>query len=62
MTVQELIEALQGQDPKAPVYTYDADWDVLMPVRVVSTKDPRANPGLSLPKKIHKHAVILGEL
>lgn len=55
MNVQELIEVLGAQDPKAPVYMYDPEWDALIPVRSITTKDPRADKA----ERIHKHSVYL---
>lgn len=53
MTVEELIAELETKDPKAPVYLYDAEWDLSSPVHSVTTDDPRANKQT----RLHKNSV-----
>ena len=53
VNVTELIDELAKQDPKAPVYLYDPDWDSINDVQDVTTHDPRAVKR----EKLHKNSV-----
>ena len=51
MSVGELIDKLLDLDPKARVYTYDAEWDMALPVTTCDQNDPRADKRFKLGKK-----------